>query len=83
VLEGAGLVERTENPADSRAVLLRPTTKGTKVVKDAIAIVGALLDELTAPLGGRKGKQTKALSATLETLLAVPNPEPRPRGDKR
>jgi DNA-binding MarR family transcriptional regulator len=75
-LEGEGLVERSENPADSRAFLLTPTTQGTKVVLEAIAIVGALLDELTAPLGGRKGKQTRALTDVLETLLAVPNPEP-------
>lgn len=75
-LEGQGLVERTENPADSRAVLLRPTTTGTTVVQEAIAVVGALLDELTAPFGGRRGEQTRALTDTLETLLAVPNPEP-------
>jgi DNA-binding MarR family transcriptional regulator len=75
-LESAGLVERAENPADSRAVLLAPTKQGTKVVLEAITIVGALLDELTAPLGGRRGKQTRALTDALETLLAVPNPEP-------
>ena len=55
---------------------LTPTKQGTKVAREAIAIVGALLDELTAPLGGRKGKQTRALTDALETLLAVPNPEP-------
>jgi DNA-binding MarR family transcriptional regulator len=77
-LEREGLVERAGNPNDTRAVLLAPTTQGTKVVLEAIAIVGALLDELTAPLGGRKGKQTRALTDALETLLAVPNPAPQP-----
>jgi DNA-binding MarR family transcriptional regulator len=77
-LEREGLVERAGNPNDTRAVLLRPTSQGTKVVKEAITIVGNLLDELTAPLGGRKGKQTRALTEALETLLAVPNPEPQP-----
>ena len=75
-LERAGLVERAANPADTHAVLLAPTTRGTKVAQQAIAVVGALLDQLTAPLGGRRGKQTRALTDALETLLAVPNPEP-------
>ncbi len=75
-LEREGLVERAANPADTRAVLLRPTAQGTKVVLEAIDIVGNLLDELTAPLGGRKGKETRALAAALTTLLAVSTPEP-------
>jgi MarR family transcriptional regulator, organic hydroperoxide resistance regulator len=74
-LEREGLVERAANPTDTRAVQLTPTRLGTKVVSEAIGTVGALLDELTAPLGGRKGKQTRALTQTLMTLLAVPNPE--------
>jgi DNA-binding MarR family transcriptional regulator len=75
-LEQAGLVERVANPADARAVLLAPTKRGSKVALEAITIVGALLDQLTAPLGGRRGKQTRALTDALQTLLAVPNPEP-------
>ena len=74
-LEQSGLVKRTENPTDSRAVVLTLTSKGTKVVQQAIAIVADLVDELTAPLGGQKGNETRALVATLQTLLAVPTPE--------
>ena len=74
-LERAGLVERAENPTDTRAVVLTLTRQGTTVVKQAIAIVSDLLDELTAPLGGQRGPETRALVATLQTLLAVPTPE--------
>ena len=36
------------------------------------AVVGALLDRLLEPLGGRSGDQTAALSRELTALLDVP-----------
>jgi MarR family transcriptional regulator, organic hydroperoxide resistance regulator len=74
-LERDGLVARADNPADSRAVVLTITPRGKQVIEQAIAKVGDLLDELTAPLGGRRGAETLAFVDTLQTLLAVPSPE--------
>src|SRR5438477_12627519 len=44
-LERAGLLERTENPADSRAFQLRLTDHGGLVAERAMAIVQALQEE--------------------------------------
>jgi MarR family transcriptional regulator, organic hydroperoxide resistance regulator len=51
-LEGAGLIERSTDPHDSRAVRLSVTREGEWVIDRAIVVVGRLLEELTAPLGG-------------------------------
>jgi MarR family transcriptional regulator, organic hydroperoxide resistance regulator len=77
-LERDGLVERPSNPADSRAVQLDLTARGRDVAKEAIAVVGRLLDELTAPLGGTRGDATRTLAATLDALLTTPLPPGAP-----
>jgi MarR family transcriptional regulator, organic hydroperoxide resistance regulator len=74
-VERAGLVERTPHPSDTRAVQLALTDDGTEVVGRAIGLVGSLLDELLAPLGGRRGRRTKALTDALSELLTVPLPD--------
>jgi DNA-binding MarR family transcriptional regulator len=74
-LERDGLVARAGNPADTRAVVLTLTPHGVEVVEQAIANVSILLDQLTAPLGGRRAPETLAFVDTLQTLLAVPSPE--------
>lgn len=71
-LEQAGLLTRTEHPADPRAVQLRLTERGTEVALRAIAIVRALHDELTTPIGGTSGRQNHQLKRTLRTLLGSP-----------
>lgn len=68
-LERAGLVERTEHPADTRAVQMRLTPGGSSVAEQAIAIVHALQEEFTASIGGTQSHQTRALVRTLTTLL--------------
>jgi DNA-binding MarR family transcriptional regulator len=68
-LEQAGLIERTGHPADLRAVQLRLTDHGAAVAERAIAIVLALQEELTAPIGGIQSRQTRHLVRTLQTLL--------------
>jgi DNA-binding MarR family transcriptional regulator len=73
-LEAAGLIERAEHPADTRAMQLSLTDDGTRVARQAIDIVAQLLDELTGPLGGTGGKRTRAFMADLEALLAHPSP---------
>jgi DNA-binding MarR family transcriptional regulator len=71
-LEAAGLVERTRDPADPRAVQLSLTEQGREVTRRAIKIVQGLLEQLLAPLGGLDGRRTKAFSRELATLLDVP-----------
>ena len=68
-LEQAGLLERTGNPQDSRAVQLSLTDLGRDVATRATAQVRALQDELTAPLGGLASPATQALIESLRTLL--------------
>lgn len=68
-LERAGLVERTGDPDDTRAVRLALTEQGRNVATRAVTLVLGLQNELTAPLGGVKSPQTRALVETLKTLL--------------
>ncbi len=68
-LERGGLIERTTNPADPRAVQLRLTAQGEDTVRRAIAIVADLLAELTAPIGGPRSAETRQFTHTLQTLL--------------
>jgi DNA-binding MarR family transcriptional regulator len=68
-LEQAGLIERVVHPADSRAVQLTLTDRGREVTTQATDRVRRLQDELTAPLGGLDSPATRALIASLRTLL--------------
>lgn len=68
-LEQAGLIERTGHPADLRAVQLRLTGHGAAVAQRAIAVVRALLEEFTAPIGGTQSRPARDLVRTLQTLL--------------
>ena len=68
-LERAGLIERTADPDDTRAVQLALTDRGREIATAAIERVIGLQDELTEPLGGLASPQTKALIKSLKTLL--------------
>jgi DNA-binding MarR family transcriptional regulator len=68
-LESAGLVERAGNPADTRAVQLGLTPSGVETADRAVAVVLALQDEITAPLGGNDSERTVAFRAALQALL--------------
>src|SRR5262245_625837 len=70
-LQQAGLIERTEHPADPRAVQLRLTDQGTNVAQRAIAIVHAFQEEFTAPIGGTHSQRNRELVHTLQTLLGT------------
>lgn len=70
-LADAGLVTRSENPADSRARQLSLTAKGIEVTEAAVSIVHALQRELTAPIGGPSGPRNRALISTLRALLGA------------
>jgi DNA-binding MarR family transcriptional regulator len=71
-LEIAGWVERVRDSRDARSVRLAITPAGSEVTRTAIGIVGDLLDQLTAPLGGRSSARTLALQDSLEALLGAP-----------
>lgn len=73
-LHAAGLIERTVDPGDSRAVQLTLTDNGRDVTRRAIRIVRRLLDELLAPLGGLEGRRTQELVRELTALLDAPIP---------
>ena len=79
-LEAAGLVQRSADPVDARAIQLGLTDAGSDVAERAIAVVRDLHEELTAPLGGTRGKRTGTLVHELEALLAAP-PPPNNRGE--
>jgi DNA-binding MarR family transcriptional regulator len=72
-LEQSGLIERAEHPADPRAVQLRLTGDGNDVARRAIAIVHALQEELTAPIGGTQSRRNRDLARTLQQLLGTDN----------
>ncbi|MFE5136351.1 MarR family winged helix-turn-helix transcriptional regulator [Streptomyces fagopyri] len=70
-LETAGIVDRTRDPADPRAVRLSLTPDGQAVARRAIGVVHGLLDQLLDPLGGLDGERTRAFSGELAALLGV------------
>lgn len=71
-LESAGLLERTRDPRDPRAVQLALTEQGRDTTRQAIKVVQGLLEQLLAPLGGLDSSRTREFSAELATLLDAP-----------
>lgn len=68
-LERAGLIERTGDPDDTRAVQLTLTDRGADAVAAARRIVLALDEQHLAPLGGRDGEHSAHLHDQLLALL--------------
>lgn len=78
-LEQGGLVARTPDPADARAVQLTLTDRGIEVVERAMGIVRSLDRELTSSLGGPDSPEIRSLGDALQTLLrAAPEPDAAP-----
>ncbi|MFI1172556.1 MarR family winged helix-turn-helix transcriptional regulator [Streptomyces melanogenes] len=71
-LEAAGLIERTRDPRDPRAVQLTLTEQGRAVTRQAIEVVQELHQQLLEPLGGLEGARTRAFTDELRTLLDAP-----------
>jgi DNA-binding MarR family transcriptional regulator len=71
-LESAGLIERTRDPRDPRAVQLALTEQGQTVTRQAIAVVQELLQQLLEQLGGLESSRTRAFTDELRTLLDAP-----------
>lgn len=68
-LERAGLVARTANPADPRAVLLAVTDSGVATVEAAREAVTHLEEANLAPVGGSHDPRGVELRETLIRLL--------------
>ncbi|MGW8761592.1 MarR family winged helix-turn-helix transcriptional regulator [Streptomyces sp. NPDC055815] len=71
-LEAAGLVARTRDPNDPRAMRLSLTEQGRDVTRRAITVVQGLLDQMLAPLGGQDSPRARQFTADLATLLDAP-----------
>lgn len=71
-LEAGGLVARTRDPDDPRAMQLSLTEQGGDVTRRAITVVQGLLDQLLAPLGGRHSPRARGFTRELTTLLDAP-----------
>jgi DNA-binding MarR family transcriptional regulator len=81
-LEAAGLVDRTGNPADTRAVQLSLTAAGQEVTGRAIQVVRRLLDQLMAPLGGLDATRSETFTRDLVALLDAPLDPPTTESTK-
>ncbi|MFC5670255.1 MarR family winged helix-turn-helix transcriptional regulator [Streptomyces incanus] len=68
-LEAAGLLERTRDPRDPRAMQLALTERGSEVTRQAIDVVHVLLGQLLEPLDGPR---TRAFTRDLTALLGTP-----------
>ncbi|MEU6532277.1 MarR family transcriptional regulator [Streptomyces sp. NPDC046928] len=79
-LEGAGLLERTRDPRDPRAVQLALTEQGRARTREAIDVVRGLHEQWLAPLGGLDSATTREFARNLATLLDAPLDPPTPDG---
>ncbi|GAB2761056.1 MarR family transcriptional regulator [Streptomyces bullii] len=68
-LESAGLLERTRDPRDPRAVQLALTDEGREVTRRAIGVVQGLLQQLLEPLGGLDSPRAREFTRDLTVLL--------------
>ncbi|MFE6131760.1 MarR family winged helix-turn-helix transcriptional regulator [Streptomyces sp. NPDC056437] len=71
-LEASGLVARTRDPNDPRAMQLSLTEQGLDVTRRAITVVQGLLDQLLEPLGGQNSARTRQFTRELAILLDAP-----------
>ncbi|MFE5895007.1 MarR family winged helix-turn-helix transcriptional regulator [Streptomyces sp. NPDC056462] len=68
-LESAGLLERSRDPRDPRAVQLALTEQGRERTRQAIEVVHGLLQQLLAPLGGLDSARAREFTRDLAVLL--------------
>ena len=79
-LESAGLVERTRDPRDPRAVQLALTEQGLERTRKAIDVVRGLHERWLGPLGGLDSAAAREFTRALATLLDAPLEPPAPDG---
>ncbi|MGW5636870.1 MarR family winged helix-turn-helix transcriptional regulator [Streptomyces sp. NPDC003832] len=80
-LESAGLIERTRDPRDPRAVQLALTEAGREKTRQAIDVVQGLLQQLLAPLGGLDAPRALEFRRDLAALLDAPLDPFAPHGE--
>lgn len=68
-LEHAGLIERRDDPRDTRAVRLTITGKGVELITAARQVVIEFDEWMLGPLGGRRGTDAVLLQDQLLGLL--------------
>ena len=71
-LESAGLLERTRDPRDPRAVQLALTEQGREDTGHAITVVRGLLRQFMEPLGGLDSPRGRGFVRDLTALLDAP-----------
>ncbi|GAB7183300.1 MarR family transcriptional regulator [Kitasatospora sp. Ki12] len=71
-LEANGLVARTRDPDDPRAMQLTLTEEGREVTRRAVTVVQGLLDRLLEPLGGQDSPRARQFTSELAALLDAP-----------
>ncbi|WP_423835062.1 MarR family winged helix-turn-helix transcriptional regulator [Streptomyces manipurensis] len=81
-LESAGLIDRTRDPRDPRAVQLTLTEQGQAITRQAIDVVQELHQQLLEPLGGLGAPRTRAFTDELRTLLDAPLTPFPPNGQR-
>jgi DNA-binding MarR family transcriptional regulator len=77
--ERSGLIERSDNPADPRAIQLALTPRGEEVVTAARKIVRRLEEQRLVILGGSSSTQSTRLRDSLTRLLREAE-DPAPQG---
>ncbi|MFJ8624175.1 MarR family winged helix-turn-helix transcriptional regulator [Kitasatospora sp. NPDC093550] len=82
-LEANGLVARTRDPHDPRAMQLALTEQGREVTGRAITVVQGLLDRLLEPLGGQDSPRARQFTAELTALLDAPLDPPTENDEER
>ena len=70
-LERLGLVDRTRDPTDSRAIQLTLTEDGVATTRSAAAAIRQLHETVFSGVGGLHGPAAAELTDTLTTLLAT------------
>jgi DNA-binding MarR family transcriptional regulator len=69
-LEDAGLVSRTNDPADARAVLISITPEGVQTLADVRAVRGAVLDPYLERLDSADRQSLADAVRVMRQLLA-------------
>ena len=64
-IENAGIVERSPDPADGRAVILRHTDAGRRLLLDAIDVMSSIEDEYSGLIGGHDLAELKRILGRL------------------
>ncbi len=80
-LQQLGYLERRPDPADGRARLIFPTSRGRQLLDDAGDRVAEIEQHWAELVGREEFEHTCRVLARLLSTLTLPHPEPQPRGN--